>query len=308
MQGIVYFGLQSLNPTGWGVPNDINNDIEQLKNIVDIVNTSLHSKVKVPHNWYDEPCLPVGFWEKLETVCAGDQGLIGALSQQLYDSALNDCIDNQASFECVSQNVENNNPCHVQKEFYGVLKLGTDWKGISPEYHIKSDIDMYQLALMILRERPVDEFSYSALCKKVFSNLTFHEEFDDTLKTHGATSKESQYTSPSITGINGFSRSITNSLKALNDIQLDDKSTKAILAEIAATAGFDCTPQGSDKKQLKFSFNLDGKVVEINCEFHIKISKNNSDDGVFYQDRIYFGFYTSNVRRQIFVAHSGCHL
>ena len=308
MQGIVYFGLQSLNANEWSAPNDIVNDISQLKNTVDMINNSSHSMVKVPHDWYDESCLPIGFWEILETACNGDQGLVGVLSQQLYDSALNNCIDNNVSFECITQNVQNNNPCHEQKEFYGVLKLEANWNDISPEYHVSSGLDLYHLALKVLSERPIDELSYSDLCKKVFTNLNFHGGFADSLLTHGSISQESKYSSPSITGINGFSVSTTRSLRSLNDIELDDKSTQEILSELAATSGFECTPQGSNKGQLKFTFDLNGISIEVNCEFHLKINRNNCCDGVYYQDRLYFGFYTNEGTRNIYVAHSGCHL
>ena len=305
MQGIIYFGHQSLNTEEWNDKEKISNEISHLTDLIDQINKSSFAKVKVPHNWYDERCSLSNFWDKLTEICSGDSGLFGHITQQLFDLALNNCIDKNCCFENALENINNNNASEHNSEFYGAIKRTLDWTNVHTNYHVSCVSDLYHLGTFILAEHQIGETSYSNLCQNVFANLKFHHDFEDTLKTHGMASRDSKYRSAPVTGINGFSNSTTRSLKALNEINLISKSTKEILAEVAARSGFDCTPQGAGKKQLVFTFNCSGKV---NCEFHIKIDRNNNNDGVYYQDRIYFGFVSSDATRKIVVAHSGWHL
>lgn len=308
MQGIVYFGHQSLNTEKWNQIQEIEDELENLKALIENVNSSYFARVTVPHNWFEERCSSLDFWEKLTEICSGNHELFGYITQQLFDGAFNNCIDKSCNLENALNNVAENNPSLENAEFYGVIKGLNDWTGIPVNYSVSSKQDLIALARMMLSKHSIGEPNFAFLCKYVFPNLEFHSDFAETLRTHGATSKESSYTSPAIRGVNGFSVAITSALKAMDEIDLREKGTKAILAEIAANSGFECSPQGPKKDQLKFEFYRDNKAFKVNCEFHIKINRNNSNDGVHYHDRIYFGFATSNGNRKILVAHSGCHL
>jgi hypothetical protein len=139
-------------------------------------------------------------------------------------------------------------------------------------------------------------------CKKYYPELFFHEcNYDSVGKI-----------------LDGFSNKIVFHLNALNDIfpnllseknynnhteLLSNFSTLAVLDETA-------TLEGSNKDRLNFNFkNNQGEFESIVCEPHIKLCTNDSSDGHYYQNRIYFYFGKKNIQdSKILVGHIGEHL
>ncbi len=140
-------------------------------------------------------------------------------------------------------------------------------------------------------------------CKKYFSELFFH---DNNYNSVGKI-------------LDGFSSKIIIHLVALND-KLPDilkksntfKNHTDLLNYFSRESSLeeDATLQGSDKGKLKFSFiNEDNNMEDVICEPHMKLCSNDSSDGHYYYNRIYFYFGKKSIEKsKILVGHIGVHI
>lgn len=308
MDGVIYFGSESIDLHKWINQAAVHNAIEHIKRVfLDITANCNYIKIEVPIDWAEYITNGVSFWDNLDQISKGDSSLVTYVATQLFDAAFNQNINKSKSTAEAIIDVVNNNPDLGNLKYFSVLSVGGKWQSIPIQLHVENHKQLYNYAINVLENHPVNEkcFTYRATC--IFSNINFHNDFSSTLRGHGHTSKESKYGNAPITGIQGFSKSVTATLKAMHEIDLQQKDTQKILAEIKALSGFDCTPEGGKSEHLNFNFQ-NTIPKELNCEFHVKIHKNNNNDGVYYQDRVYFGFYTESGQRRIAVAHSGKHL
>lgn len=307
MEGIVFFGPHTIDVNSWKEQSLIDISLDKAMGLIIEINKSDFAVVRVPEDWSTFQYFSRNFWDNLETVFQGKNDLLTYVTTKLFDEVFKKCIVKNGTYEDAEESLKNRNPNFEKMEYYAALKLDQNWPQIPTELHVSNYVDARAVALKFLAEEPLSEKNYSVRCENIFSNLNFHTDFSDTLYGHGKASKKSNYSNAPITGICGFSGSVTKSLTTLNSIDLCGKTTSIILAEIAAISGFDCTVEGANKAHLRFK-HKDDEEKPINCEFHIKIDKNNQDDGVHYQDRIYFGFIGQGADKKIFVAHSGKHL
>jgi hypothetical protein len=317
LEGVVYFGQHSIDVSKWANTSLVDDALRVIRNLIEKINKSGYAKVKVPTDWGDVRLSSKNFWEKIEDIFQGQNDLIGYIYQELFDRVFNECIDKNQNYEDAEHCLIAKNPNKDKSEYYGAFKLNGFWPDVPEDIHVSNEQDLNNWAQKFLGEVPVNENDYVERCKKIFSNLIFHPDFLEGLKGHGAAppAKDSSgkkirsYAKAPETGIRGFSLSVTKALSALNLVQIENKPTAEILKEIKEKSGFDCTPQGSDKKDLKIVHKFeDGTQQKINCEFHIKFSSNNINDGVEYKERIYFGFAEHNGSKKILVFHSGKHI
>lgn len=308
MEGVVYFGLHTLDVNSWRNQSLIDAALNAAMELIIKINDSGYASVKVPEDWSMVPHSSRTFWDKLNEVFKGQNDLLTFVTTKLFNEVFNKCLVKNVSYETAEQSIKSENPNLEKMEYYAALKLDKNWPQVSPDLHVSNDKDMYNVALKFLTEAPFNEASYSGRSSKIFSNLIFGSGFAGALNGHGTTSELSKYSKAPTTGICGFSSGVTKSLMTLNLIDLNGKTTTDILAEVAAKSGFGCTVEGGKNQHLKFQCNDGDEVKTINCEFHIKINSNNENDGVYYQDRIYFGFFGQGADQKIFVAHSGKHL
>jgi hypothetical protein len=306
VKGIIFFGGHSFDVASWSDSSILDSALDTVLSLTREINASGHSTVNVPVDWSEIICDSQNFWDRLYNATQGHNDLVGYVVGKLFNEVFNSCVDKTRTHRSAELSLTTDNPSIREMEYYGVMKLDHNWPNIPIELQVSSNTELYNLAKKFLVESPLSEESYTVRCKDIFSNLLFHPNFMNTLKAHGTISAESNYSKAPITGICGFSKGVTNSLETLNSVKLDNKSTQEILAEIAAKSGFACTPEGGKNNHLKF--RCDSVDKTINCEFHIKINKNNTENGVYYQDRIYFGFVTENELKKIYVVHSGNHL
>jgi hypothetical protein len=139
-------------------------------------------------------------------------------------------------------------------------------------------------------------------CKKYFPDLFFH---DNNYLSIGKI-------------LTGFSLKIIRHLEGLHDklpnllAKKEYSNHTDLLVKFSNEAGLDenATLEGGNKTRLKFEFiNSDKEIEELVCEPHMKLCKNDSDDGVYYYYRIYFHFGKENIQdSKILVAHIGDHL
>nr|WP_294923454.1 hypothetical protein [uncultured Flavobacterium sp.] len=139
-------------------------------------------------------------------------------------------------------------------------------------------------------------------CIKYFPKLFFHE------KTYTSVGKI----------LNNFACKIVRHLEALNDvlptvINKGYSNHTDLLTQFSNSAQLDekATLEGSNKSRLKFKFinKATGKIEELVCEPHLKLSKNDKDDATYFKNRIYFHFGKINIEEsKILVAHIGEHL
>lgn len=308
MDGIIYFGSESIDLNEWVDQAAIYNAIAHIKKMfLEIKAKCKYVKTEVPIDWSEHITDGESFWDKLDEVSKRDSNLITYVVRELFDTAFNECISKSKSTADAINDVANNNPDVTSLKYFSVLSVGGKWDSVPNEYHVENHEQLYIYAINVLQNHPVNEkcFTYRATC--IFSNINFHKDFSSTLSGHGQTSKKSNYGNAPIMGIQGFSKSVAATLKVLHEIDLQQKTTQEILREIQALTGFDCTPEGGNSEHLNFNFQ-NTMPKALNCEFHVKIHKNNNNDGVYYQDRVYFGFYTESGQKKIAVAHSGKHL
>ncbi|UTW59294.1 hypothetical protein KFE96_03015 [Kordiimonas sp. SCSIO 12603] len=317
MDGIVFFGPHSIDITAWTDIQHVDNALNNLKSLIRVINKSGYAKVKVPEDWAEEPNPDYNFWDGIEIVVDGNSQLMGHIFTELYDQTFSECIDTKTNYSDAVLYLTDNNPDEKKLQYYGAFKLENFWPSISEEIHVSDENQLNKWAHVYLAKAPINEDNYTDRCQKIFPNLIFHHDFPETLKSHGSASpakdakgkKIRSYAKAPVPGIQGFSENVTIALAALNTIQLEGKTTEEILLEVRAASGFDCTPQGSNKERLKFLHTLsDGTQKTVNCEFHIKFSSNNTNDGVEYKERVYFGFVEDQDCKRILVAHSGTHI
>ncbi|MGR5242548.1 hypothetical protein ACPV36_16760 [Photobacterium damselae] len=162
---------------------------------------------------------------------------------------------------------------------------------------IKSINDFDSFYETILSCYPINEDSYYQRAISHFNNIIYHSNCGETLKKINDG------------GINKFSITITQCLKALNQHQAQMKIPED-LSTIAALAGCKCTTQGGKgKDDMKFYFPEVSETNKINCEYHLKPHKSNDPgDSSYYHKRIYFTFSYIDGKYRTLVASIGPHL
>lgn len=279
-----------------------------MENLVVPLKSSSFSEVKTPSDWFDIKLAGGTIFGLLEAASGDDQQLYGEVLRRVFDGLLREVPDSGICFSDATTKLQASGINITDNEYYLALKTTTSWPNVEGMLHVSSPAELYQSALTCLRDAPVSEANYIARCERVFSKLVFHSNVEETLKSHGQANADAKYTRARVQGICGFSQSVTVALSALNGVELGGKTTVQILDEVKNQSGFDCTPQGGNKEKFRFKYKDGINEVDINCEFHIKISKDNDAAATHFQDRIYFGFCGSDDKKKIFVAHSGRHL
>lgn len=154
---------------------------------------------------------------------------------------------------------------------------------------------------------PFDFKNFIDECIKYYPSFFFHENNYNSIKPI----------------LKGFSQKIIYHLSALHDVfpkarekyPMDNHTE--LLKKFSAEAKLDqdASLQGKSKSNGNFEFNFTtfclGKlnVEKLICEPHLKLCKNDADDGKFYDHRIYFHFGKSNIHNgSILIAHIGVHL
>jgi len=307
VQGIVFFGVHSFGDQFWNNA-DVLESLDDSEKLIVPLKSSSFSKVKTPSDWFDIKVASKTVFDVLEAASGGDHQLNASMLTKVFDGLLRGVADSGVSFSDAIAKLRAT-PINIEDdEYYLALKTTTNWPDIDGLLNVATPEELYQSALVCLRDAPVSEASYFTRCEKVFSKLIFHPDVGETMKRHGQANAAAKYAPARVQGICGFSQSVTTALCALNDVELQGKDTAQILSEVKNQSGFECSPQGKGKGKLKFGYNDGTKEIELNCEFHIKIHKDNDDSATYFQDRIYFGFCMSGGEKRIFVAHSGQHL
>lgn len=307
MQGIVFFSIYSFGDEFWSTA-DILASLDHLEELAAPIKASTFSEVKTPSDWTDIAVAGETIFDLLQKASGYDQQLFGETLNRIFNNLLKQVPQSNTSFAGAIVKLQTTTISIADNEYYLALKSSTDWPDIEGALNVSSPSDLYQNALVCLREAPVSEANYIERCGKVFSKLLFHPDVGETLKRHGQSNAKAKYAPARVQGIRGFSHSITDALSALNEIELQGKTTDQILCEVQSRSGFECSKQGKDKAKLRFSYNDGTQEEKLNCEFHIKIHKDNDDAATYFQDRIYFGFCGEDDEKRIFVAHSGQHL
>lgn len=303
MNGILFLGVHSLDLGKYCSREDAFSRLVFLESFFGEISDSNVMSVRVPEDWSEQGCDGKTFWENLIETLGGNNKLLGEFSSQL-ERFIGGKKSKETSYVKAFTFLEDNVRDTEKLEYYKAIKGTEFWEDLPQDRHVSNIHEVKESAVFYLAEMPVDESSYLARCLNIFKNLDFHENFLASLKSHGEISSKSKYSKAPVTGISGFSKSVTKSLLILDSLEISNKSTQSLLSEIQAESGFSCSPEGRNNSRLKLSYN----GVNVNCEFHIKINQNNQEDGVFYQDRIYFGFLGVNGDRRILVSHSGKHL
>ena len=307
MQGIVFFSIFSFGDGFWTTA-DILASLDHLEELVAPIKASTFSEVKTPSDWA-ETVVPGGtIFDLLETASGNDQQLYGETLRKVYENLLRGMHDDGTSFADAMVKLQTKAISIPDNEYYLALKSTTDWPDIEGTLNVSCSAELYQSALICLRDAPVSEANYFERCEKVFSRLIFDPNVRETLKRHGQANADAKYSPARVQGICGFSHSITDALSALNGVDLQGKTSSQVLDEVRNQSGFECSPQGKDKGNLRFKYNDGTNEKELNCEFHIKIHKDNDAAATHFQDRIYFGFCGEDDEKKVFVAHSGQHL
>jgi hypothetical protein len=307
LQAIVFFGIYSFGDDFW-TTTDILASLDHLEELVLPLKTSSFSEVKAPSDWTDITVPGGTIFELLEGASGNDQQVYGETLRKVFENLLRGVHDNGINFADAVSKLQIKSISVADNEYYLALKSTTDWPDIEGALNVSNPAELYQSALTCLRDAPVSEADYFERCEKVFSRLIFDPNVGETLKRHGQANADAKYSPARVQGICGFSHSVTDALNALNGVELQGKNTRQILDEVRKQSGFECSPQGKDKGDLRFKYNDGTKEKELNCEFHIKIHKDNDAAATYFQDRIYFGFCGSEDEKKIFVAHSGQHL
>lgn len=309
MEALVYFGRYTIDLDSWVDQSLIFPNLKNLSTLMQEINACSYAKVKVPHDWLDEPD---PFFEKTEAVLNNDSILFGQVYAEIYNEAFMASTFNKRGYLEAAKDIKNRNPNEDGTEYYGALKLGETWPDVPNNLHVSSTAELHAIALKFLIEHPLDEGCYLERCRKIFPNLVFAGDLEARLKSHGKTSKDgvikgkrSRYSPARVTGINGFSKEVTKAFDVLNLVSTKEGTPKEVMQRVTEISGYECTYEGGDKDHLQFKMD-DGKM--LNCEYHIKIHNDNTRDGVRYEERVYFGFVGADTSRQIYIAHSGKHL
>lgn len=151
---------------------------------------------------------------------------------------------------------------------------------------------------LLLGEFPISIDSYLNRAKSRYKNLIFHS---------GCLEKMESFDGDFCS----FTISFTECLTALDGYSpTEEVDSRTNITHIKSLTAYDCSEEGTSRPELKFKFpSTDNNEIELNCEFHLKPSKSNTEgDSRFYQNRIYFGFYPRDLERVIAVASIGPHL
>ncbi|WP_394517041.1 hypothetical protein [Pantoea sp. SGAir0175] len=218
---------------------------------------------------------------------------IGPYKSHLYTTSSLDKITNQNEYTFPRN--------------YAFCSKNLLWPNITEEKHTDSCLDTLQRNASFIASVQTDEANFIELCIENFYNIEFHPQIVSTLNTI----KRGTY----LDYIFSILICLNTLNKAHNLISKDPQKNEEdllIIAGITADFGkqFPCTRQGKNKPF--FQFNNDGKIIKINCEYHLKINWNDKNIRDNNEDflRLYFGlkYDENNKRKFIKVAHIGCHL
>jgi len=203
----------------------------------------------------------------------------------------------EISLDTLKENIKNNSI----ESCVGIISMG-QIDGVADEsqiiYDSKSWLDFRRYHLGLYHG---DSNYFIAECVKYYPDLFFHEN-----------------NSTSINQIlKEFSHKIVFHLNALHDIlprfPVEQNCNHSyLLKKFSIEANLDetATLEGSGKDKLEFSFkNEQGEDEGVVCEPHIKLCKNNTNDGIYYYNRIYFSFGKPSIQSsKVLIAHIGKHL
>lgn len=203
----------------------------------------------------------------------------------------------EITLDNLKENISNNSI----ESCVGIISLG-QIDGIADEnqiiYDSKSWLDFRRYHLGLYHG---DSKYFITECIKYYPNLFFHEN---------------NFTSISSILIE-FSQKIVFHLSALHDVLPkilveQNGSHTDLLKKFSIQASLDeiATLEGANKTRLRFSFkNEEGGDEEVVCEPHIKLSTNNTNNGSYYFNRIYFAFGKPSIQNsKTLIAHIGKHL
>jgi len=174
---------------------------------------------------------------------------------------------------------------------------------IGDDFEMHSVVDWVAFVRADLRSSPGSASHFHKECSGAFPKLRFSTAFPGCLDTMEG-------------GHGPYANAIVDCFSALNDNWFNCFSQGAItdaLEKLQALANHRASMEGQGgdrKKQLTFSFAIDGKSTDLICEPHLKIrSPDQAGDNSRNNERIYF--YPREVEGQqgnVFVGHAGAHL
>lgn len=216
--------------------------------------------------------------------------IIGRLAQ-IFGNYLDEDIDNS----CAKLTAQ----AKYDSEFYYSIVSSWDVIDELQQCNIISNKEDYifnhEIHLSLL---PKSNKDYAYRCKLIFDKIIFSDDFEDTISTLGRNQ-----------GIVNFSKPITKAISALNKLDPKIRNIQNVMHWIRSECGFECSPQGADKAHLTTNIALeDGRTINVNCEFHIKISESNLNGNVNYYSRIYFGLLPEGQEKYSYLLHCGEHL
>lgn len=248
----------------------------------------------------------------IDFICGHDNSVLGAVYNYSPDTAAlmslfyNQTIGSNISSYTTDQMVQNisNNSFEKGSIYYTAYCLEDYifWPNIEKQCH--SITEIYNFDCEILSKYPLTNDSFIRRANYIFSDVYFSENCFESIRS--IKGKDITY----------FSAPFVRALSALQQcapLIKNSNNNSNDLVIIGATAGFECTAQGSNKdNRFNFMFKIDSQNEGKNifCEYHLKINTcNNRGDSFHYQNRIYFGL--SNIKTKgkvICIGHIGGHL
>lgn len=266
--------------------------ILELENLVDLDPNHHFSKIVAPVDWY-QYSEDLSLFEILADKIP-DSIVRGVIIQKML-KLFNSRVDHTTSNTEVTEKLLTD----YDSDFYYSIISNNEVKEKLKNCTIISSTENYQETHeKYLSIAPSSNEDYALRCKSIFDKISFPRDFIKSLSTLGAGS-----------GINGFSIPVTKALSIINKIDGKDRNIRSVMHWVTENCGFQCTVQGSNKSHLTTNVTLnDGTELQINCEFHIKISENNQRDGKNYYTRIYFGLMPQGQSQVAHILHCGEHL
>ena len=157
----------------------------------------------------------------------------------------------------------------------------------------------------------MSEDQFTVRAKMLFSNVDFHESFEETLSTVNS----GNFKTYSIEFVRAM-HALHNAVPKLSQTGhnppdlITIKNETGLLGRTMA-----CTPQGRNKSALYYDFKYlnesEGvyKVIKINCEYHLKINFDNTGEKIHRDNynRAYFGLPLIDGKKRIALAFLGKH-
>jgi hypothetical protein len=213
-------------------------------------------------------------------------------------------IDHSASTTLTNDEIVELLPEHDEDLVNGLLCLHPIEPSLVPNEHlVYSENDWRKFHRYFLGIYPGTPTYFISECNKCFPALFFHDRIIQSLGTF----KE---------GHSAFARNITSALSYLNDDfknYLNVGDVSGSLRVFSSASGFETSNEGNAERKPTFTFEFrsgDGRVENICCEPHIKMSKSDRPgDNTFHFYRIYFHFGKPDIAEgRILVGHVGEHL